>query len=62
MILLLIISYQPACFVLRTLTVLKVEAVEVHALYQVAQSLWLKRGQTRITDLPAEREEHTSPQ
>ena len=34
------------------LTVLKVELVEVHALYQVAQGLGFERGQSRVTDPP----------
>lgn len=36
------------------LTVLKVESVEVHSLYQVAQCLWLKRSQSRVADLTEE--------
>lgn len=37
----------------RALTVLEVEAVEVHALHQVAQGLGLKGGEPRVADLPA---------
>lgn len=37
----------------RVLTVLEVEAVEVHPLHQVAQCLGLKGGEPRVADLPA---------
>lgn len=36
------------------LTVLKVESVKIHPLYQVAQRLRLKRGQPRVADLTEE--------
>lgn len=36
------------------LTVLKVEPVEVHPLYQVAQRLRLERSQSRVADLAGE--------
>lgn len=42
-----------------SLTVLKVESVEIHPLYQVAQRLRLKRSQSRVADLTgAERAGH----
>lgn len=37
----------------RLLTVLEVEAVEVHPLHQVAQCLRFKGGEPRVADLPA---------
>lgn len=37
----------------RALTVLEVEAVEVHALHQVAQRFGLEGGEPRVADLPA---------
>lgn len=37
------------------LTIVKVEAVEVHPLHQVAEALGLKRGQARVADLPVGR-------
>lgn len=39
-------------FLKKIFTILKVEAVEVGALHQVAQSLGLKGCEARITDLP----------
>lgn len=38
------------------LTVIEVESVEVHALHQVAKGLWLKWGQTRITDFTGQKQ------
>ena len=40
------------CVCKRSLTVFKVELVEVHALHQVPQSLGFKRGESRITNPP----------
>lgn len=37
----------------QVLTVLEIEAVEVHPLHQVAQCLGLKGGEPRVADLPA---------
>lgn len=44
----------------RTLTIVKVEAVEVHPLHQVAEALGLKRGQARVADLPVGRRTRAS--
>lgn len=38
----------------RRLTVVEVEAVEVHPLHQVAEPLGLEGGQTGVADLPEE--------
>lgn len=37
------------------LTIVKVEAVEVHPLHQVAEAFRFKRGQARVADLPVGR-------
>lgn len=42
------------------LTIVKVEAVEVHPLHQVAEALGLKRGQARVADLPVGRRTRAS--
>lgn len=42
------------------LTIVKVEAVEVHPLHQVAEALGLKRGQARVADLPVRRSTRAS--
>ncbi len=36
----------------RSLTIVKVKSMEVHSLHKITQPLRLKRGQTRVADLP----------
>jgi len=35
-----------------SLTIVKVKSMEIHALHQIPQPLGLKRGKTRVADLP----------